>query len=95
MKVVPTWGYRAGEAEIFQLAEGESLPAGWEDSPAKVGAAKVAPDPVAPEATETDWRTLHWKQRAKLARELTGNADITTPDEADKALEAYYSGNDQ
>lgn len=91
MKTIPTWGYRAGEAEIFQLAEGESLPAGWEDSPAKVGAAKAAP------ATDdsSDWRSMHWKQRAKLARELTGNPDITTPDAADKALEAHYGVNDQ
>jgi hypothetical protein len=94
MKVIPTWGYRAGEAEIFQLAEGESLPAGWEDSPAKVGAAKAAPDPVKPEDV-TDWRAMHWKQRVKLAKELTGNSEITAPDEADKALEAHYGVHNQ
>lgn len=41
----PTWGYRAtdGTAELFHLAPGEALPAGYVDSPAKVGAPEPAP----------------------------------------------------
>lgn len=32
----PTWGYSKSEARIFDLKEGESLPKGYYDSPAKV-----------------------------------------------------------
>lgn len=35
----PAWGYRAGEAKIF---EDGKLPKGWVDSPAKVKPAKEA-----------------------------------------------------
>ena len=104
MKTIPTWGYKADEAQIFDLQEGESLPAGWVDSPAKVGAVQAAPaDPEpepdavvdtdpAPEAEpETDWRKMHWKQRVKLAKDLTGNTEIATVEEADAALEAHYN----
>lgn len=105
MKTIPTWGYKADEARIFDLGEGESLPSGWVDSPAKVGAVKAAPaDPepepeavvdAAPEPeaeSGTDWRTLHWKQRFKLAKDLTGNPDIASLEEADAALEAHFNG---
>jgi len=34
-KKFPTWGYRRGEAKIFDLGEGERLPAGWYDDPKK------------------------------------------------------------
>ena len=33
---VPTWGYRDGEARLFELEPGAPLPSGWADSPAKV-----------------------------------------------------------
>lgn len=32
-KTIPTFGYRAGEAKLFQLAPGEALPEGWFDTP--------------------------------------------------------------
>lgn len=33
-KTVPTWGYhKTKEPQIFDLAEGESLPRGWSDAP--------------------------------------------------------------
>lgn len=33
----PTWGYHPTKpAEIFELAKGERLPAGWYDSPAAI-----------------------------------------------------------
>jgi hypothetical protein len=35
---IPTWGYSADGAKLFNLAEGENLPPGWHDSPAKVPA---------------------------------------------------------
>ena len=101
MTTIPTWGYKAGDARIFDLKEGESLPDGWADSPAAVGAVKAAPAETAPEVpaepepepeTVTDWRAMHWKQRVKLAKELTGNADIATVEEADAALEAHFNG---
>lgn len=39
-KTVPTWGYAADGAKLFQLEEGEELPAGFVDSPAKLKKAK-------------------------------------------------------
>lgn len=33
---IPTWGYKGGEAKIFDLEPGEKLPAGWADSPTAV-----------------------------------------------------------
>ena len=103
MKTVPTWGYKAGDAQIFDLKEGESLPDGWVDSPANVGAVKAAPaEPVPERAPEEnayaqygeakDWRQLHWKQRVKMAKDLTGNMEITSPEEADAAIEAHLNG---
>lgn len=106
MSKVPTWGYKAGEARIFDLEAGESLPSGWVDSPAKVGAEKSAPaevpdEPIeaepAPEAVSegpvpANWRDLHWKQRVKLAKDLTGNAEIASTEDADAAIEAYLNG---
>lgn len=29
----PTWGYRKGEAKIFDLAPGDRLPVGWSSAP--------------------------------------------------------------
>ena len=42
-KTIPTWLYDAttGEGAIFELAEGEKIPAGFVDSPAKSKAAKA------------------------------------------------------
>lgn len=37
----PAWGYREGEAKIF---EDGVLPKGWADSPAKVKAGKAEPE---------------------------------------------------
>jgi len=35
--VIPTWGYKpCGEARIFELAAGESLPDGWSPSPSVI-----------------------------------------------------------
>lgn len=31
--VVPTWGYKGGEARVFNLKPGEKLPDGWSDTP--------------------------------------------------------------
>ena len=36
-RIIRRWGYHAKqEAKIFELKEGESLPSGWFDSPARV-----------------------------------------------------------
>ena len=32
------------------------------------------------------WESLHWKQRVKLAKDLTGRDDIEKPDDADAAI---------
>lgn len=42
-KVVPTYGYDAetGEPQLFELKEGEKLPEGFVDNPAKSKAAKA------------------------------------------------------
>lgn len=89
-KLRPTWGYKAtGEAQIFVLGEGEDLPQGWSDSPAS---AEPEPEKTEPEGIPEHWRELHWKQRVKLAKEVSGNPDVTSPDEADAILEAKANG---
>lgn len=40
--LIPTWGYRGDESQIFNLKPGEALPDGWADSPV---AASPAPKP--------------------------------------------------
>lgn len=44
IKLMPTYGYDAdtGEAKLFELKEGEKLPAGYVDNPAKSKAYKAA-----------------------------------------------------
>ncbi len=32
-EIIPTFGYRRGEAKIFNLRKGETLPKGWQDRP--------------------------------------------------------------
>lgn len=32
-ETIPTFGYRRGEAKIFNLRKGEKLPKGWQDTP--------------------------------------------------------------
>lgn len=53
---IPTWGYKDGEGKIFQLSPGESLPAGWADSPAPMAQAVSEPGPEVsePEADALD-----------------------------------------
>lgn len=97
-KLRPTWGYKANnEAQIFVLGEGENLPPGWADSPASVEAEAVPepqpePEPEVAGGLPENWRDLHWKQRVKLAKDLTGNLEIVTAEEADAAIEAYLNG---
>ncbi|MCO1498245.1 hypothetical protein, partial [Limosilactobacillus reuteri] len=35
-----------------------------------------------------NWKAMHWKQRVKLAKELSGMDDIFTPEAADATIEA-------
>ena len=35
-----------------------------------------------------NWKTLHWKTRVKLAKDLSGMDDISTPEAADATIEA-------
>jgi hypothetical protein len=35
-----------------------------------------------------NWRDMHWKQRVKLAKELSGMDDISTTEAADATIEA-------
>jgi hypothetical protein len=60
-KIVPTWGYKGSDSQIFALREGETLPAGWSDSPVtaaleeekpKRGRPKKETDPEADEVTD-------------------------------------------
>ena len=37
----PCWGYREGEAKIFEVEVGGKLPRGWVDNPDKVKPAKA------------------------------------------------------
>ena len=40
-----------------------------------------------------NWRDMHWKQRVKLARELSGMEDISTTEAADATIEALLKAN--
>lgn len=42
-KTTPTWGYSKKESKIFDLAEGESLPKGYYDSPVTMEEAETKP----------------------------------------------------
>ena len=35
-----------------------------------------------------NWKTLHWKTRVKLAKDLSGMDDISSPEAADATIEA-------
>lgn len=66
-ETVPTWGYCAdGEAKIFDLAPGESLPSGWADTPA------ARPNP--PEAPKAD-DEAPVKRGPGRPRKVTENGD--------------------
>jgi hypothetical protein len=41
---IPTWGYSKADAKIFDLADGESLPKGYYDSPVIMEEAETKPD---------------------------------------------------
>lgn len=48
-KTTPTYGYhRTKEPQIFDLAEGESLPRGWADTPAAFEKPEPAEQPAGP-----------------------------------------------
>jgi hypothetical protein len=52
--------------------------------------AEEAPaDEPAFEPVETDWQALHWKQKVKMARELTGIA-CANGSEADVVLKMHF-----
>ena len=52
-RIIRRWGYHAKqEAKIFELKEGESLPSGWFDSPARVEVVKPKRKPKAEEAED-------------------------------------------
>lgn len=44
------------------------------------------------EEIPTDWNNLHWKQKVKLAKDLTGLA-CANGSEADEVLAAHFEGN--
>lgn len=97
MKTIPTWGYTAGDARIFDLKEGESLPDGWVDSPAKAAAVETASAvPAAvPEELPADWRTLHHFKRIRLAKAFAPELAelIASAKEADAILAEVEAGN--
>jgi hypothetical protein len=61
------WGYRRGEAKIFDLREGETLPEGWSDSPPPGEHPNVPkganPAPAASPAAKAD-EPLPWESEA-------------------------------
>jgi len=84
-KKFPTWGYRRGEAKIFDLGEGERLPQGWYDDPKKAASRagseppweappKETPPPVSESAQD-------WPLADKIAErvEKVNRAPETTP----------------
>jgi hypothetical protein len=103
MQTVPTWGYRSGEQRIFELQEGQSLPEGWYDSPAKIpsdmqragtGGERPAAAPAASPAVSPP--TIDEQERAEHRRVLAENDFLKRQNEALKArigdLEAASAG---
>jgi len=57
-KKFPTWGYRRGEAKIFDLGEGEKLPPGWSDAPPPGTHPNVPKGAASEPKEEPPWETL-------------------------------------
>jgi hypothetical protein len=68
-ETIPTWGYRSGEAKLFELKPGEALPDGWSDAPVAVAefAAVEAPAPVEDDKPK--------RRKAKAAEEAVEDAN--------------------
>lgn len=106
-KVYRTWGYSASGAEVFTLKEGESLPAGYFDSPAKVSQPVESEAPAVTDAVEEaeelsvpdDWEELQWKQQVALAKRISPDMadEIATKDDAVFVIREHLSNgeNDQ
>lgn len=102
-KVFPTWGYKGDDAQIFNLREGETLPAGWFDNPSQAKDVKAEPEkPKPPQEAEThhselpeNWRDLHHFKQIALAKALAPELaeGIASREDAIAAIEAYL--NDQ
>lgn len=62
------FGYRKGEAKIFELKPGQDLPSGWQDRPLpgdhphEIELAKLAPKPAEPVAVVEPARTVEAKK---------------------------------
>ena len=79
----------------FELVEADCVPIqpGTDDYPA-VSEAEPLDVPVVGAGTiPEDWKKLHWKQRIKLAKELSGMDDISTTEAADATIEALLKAN--
>ena len=75
-RIIRRWGYHAKqEAKIFELKEGESLPSGWFDSPARVEVVKPKRKPKAEEAED--------KSEAEAEEDLTEEDEDDEEDEED------------
>lgn len=102
-KVFPTWGYKGDEAQIFNLREGDTLPAGWFDNPSKAKGAKPEPEKPEPvQKAETqqselpeNWRDLHHFKQIALAKSLAPELaeGIASREDAIAVIDAYL--NDQ
>lgn len=89
-----TWGYSSQGSQIFNLKEGESLPDGWVDSPAKVSAKAV--DVVAiPDGWAEKSPGSHFK-RIGLAKKLAPDLadDIKSDADAIAVIEAHLDDQD-
>ena len=78
---VPTWGYSAEGARLFDLAPGEGLPPGWSDSPAKVESETAAPEPNSVSdkpnsATDADELGILKAKAAELGIVLRGRLSV-------------------
>jgi hypothetical protein len=93
---IPTWGYRQGASQIFELKPGEDLPKGWYDSPAKIpdgdpgqgGEPAGAASHPAPQASPPP-PSIDEQERAEHARVLAENAALKA---RVAELEAHIAG---
>lgn len=80
-------GFERVDAEPVSAPDPEDYPADLEASDFDELKIPVVGSGTIPE----DWRSMHWKQRVKLAKELSGMDDIATTEAADATIEALLA----
>jgi hypothetical protein len=71
-----TWGYRPGQAQIFDLADGEKLPDGWSDTMPKGDHPNELPPKPAPAAGPHGGLAELWAEIGRLKETIGVQGDL-------------------